>query len=67
MVVVIWCDCGEKTVLSSAGSTLERVALHPATPREAVYSWLEDYSLRLEGKEARREYYSQLEEQAVPR
>ncbi len=25
------------------------------------YSWLEDYLVRLDGKEARREYYSRLE------
>jgi hypothetical protein len=28
------------------------------------YSWMEDYSERLEGKEAREKYYSRLEQQA---
>jgi hypothetical protein len=65
--VVIWCDCGERTVLTSARSALDRVAFHPTTAREVVYPWLEDYPLRLEGKEARRKYYARLEEQAVPR
>jgi hypothetical protein len=31
-------------------------------PRDSLgYSWLEDYLARLEGKEARREYYAWLE------
>ena len=64
--IVIWCDCGEKTVITSTRNALGCVALHPATAKEAVYSWLEDYLLLLKGNEARRKYYARLEEQAVP-
>ena len=31
------------------------------TREDLRYSWLEDYLARLDGKEARREYYSRLE------
>ena len=34
--------------------------------QEERYSWLDDCLVRLEGKEARHEYYARLEEQATP-
>ena len=65
--IVIWCDCGEKSVLTGATDAAGRLANHSLTAKEAFYLWLEDYPQRLEGKEARRDYYARLEEQAVPR
>jgi hypothetical protein len=65
--LVIWCDCGVKSVLTGAVAAAECDASHSLTAGEDFYSWLEDYPQRLEGKETRRDYYARLEEQAVPR
>jgi hypothetical protein len=51
--VVIWCECGEKVVLTGATSAHGHGELYSPTAKEAFYSWLEDYPQRLEGKEAR--------------
>ncbi len=63
--------CGGRFVLTrmaaDRGCTIvgRREARRPE--KEHRYSWLEDYLERLEGKEARREYYARLEEVATPR
>jgi hypothetical protein len=65
--MVIWCNCGERVVLTGNTSADERVGLPSPTAKEAFYSWLEDHLVRLEGKEVRREYYVRLEGQAASR
>ncbi len=48
-------ECGERLVIGTAAES-------PKDERR--YSWLEDCLERLEGKEARREYYARLERAA---
>ena len=55
--IVLECGCGESFVLGRPGAR--------SSVGEFRYSWLEDCLGRLEGKEARHEYYVGLE-QAFP-
>ncbi len=61
--------CGERFVLAQMmahrGRTTTRRWKAPSPEEEHRYSWLEDYLGRLEGKEARHEYYAGLEERTV--
>lgn len=60
--VVIECDCGERLTLTDSVTGYERGADHATTVQEARFSsCLEYYLERLEGKEAREEYYARLE------
>jgi hypothetical protein len=60
--VVIECECGERLTLTDSITGYERGADHATTVQEArSYSWLEYCLERLEGKEAREEYYARLE------
>jgi hypothetical protein len=75
---VLKCDCRAKLVLGSF--VVAWLIWHDEfecgfcgkgfTITEMVserYSWMEDYSERIEGKEARNEYYTRLERQASTR
>ena len=49
---------------AQAADAVERAGSHVGEPeheRRYQYSWVEDYLARLEGKEAREEYYARLE------
>jgi hypothetical protein len=59
---VLQCDCGEKFTLTGRMSILEHDDVTGHQQRR--YSWLRDCLERLEGKEARQEYYVRLEHAA---
>lgn len=59
---VLRCDCGEKFTLAGRMSILDHDDVTGHQQRR--YSWLKDCLERLEGKEAREEYYVRLEHAA---
>lgn len=59
---VLQCDCGEKFTLAGRMSILDHDGVTRYQQRR--YSWLKDCLERLEGKEARQEYYVRLEQAA---
>lgn len=66
--IFLECDCGEVFTLAGRVDVLgPEVVAHWEARRpgeERHYSWLEDCLERLEGREAREEYYARLERTA---
>jgi len=62
---VIEYSCVERLILTHSIAASEGSAASATTVQEDRYSWVEDCLERLEGTEARQEYYARLE-QAAP-
>jgi len=64
-LIVAECERGGRLALSSFPPGGCETGKSPAIQQDR-YSWLDDCLERLQGKEARHEYYARLDEQATP-